>query len=164
MVKVNMEFNSRRSMVVAQHGMVATSNPLAAQAGLQILRQGGNAADAAIATAAVLNVTEPASTGVGGDCFALYFDAKTKTVTALNGSGRAPSNLTLDHFRGKAYIDPTSAHAVTIPGTVAGWHDLLAQHGKMTLKEVLVDAIHYARDGYPVAPLFGGSWQRSESF
>src|SRR5215470_13384437 len=90
------EFNSRRSMVVARRGMVATSNPLAAQAGLNILRQGGNAADAAIAAAAVLNVTEPASTGVGGDCFALFFDAKTKKVTALNGSGRAPANLTLD--------------------------------------------------------------------
>src|SRR5262249_56900219 len=89
-------FRSRRSMVVARRGMVATSNPLAAQAGLAILREGGNAADAAVATAAVLNVTEPASTGIGGDCFALYFDAKSKKVTALNGSGRAPARLHLD--------------------------------------------------------------------
>ncbi len=159
-----MDFNSRRSMVLARRGMVATSNPLAAQAGLNILRNGGNAADAAIATAAVLNVTEPASTGVGGDCFALYFDAKTKAVTALNGSGRAPANLHLDHLRRQPYIDPWSANAVTVPGTVAGWHDLLERHGRMSLKEVLVDAIHYARDGFPVAPLFGGSWQHAESF
>jgi gamma-glutamyltranspeptidase/glutathione hydrolase len=159
-----LDFNSRRSMVVARRGTVATSNPLAAQAGLNMLRQGGNAADAAIATAAVLNVTEPASTGIGGDCFALYFDARTKTVTALNGSGRAPAALTLDHLRGQPYIDPLSPHAVTVPGTVAGWHDLLQRHGKMSLKEVLVDAIYYAREGFPVAPLFGGSWQRSASF
>src|SRR5262245_61439796 len=82
MKPMSYDFHSRRSMVVARRGMVAASNPLAAQAGLNILRQGGNAADAAIATAAVLNVTEPASTGVGGDCFALFFDAKTGALTA----------------------------------------------------------------------------------
>src|SRR5262249_13529088 len=157
-------FRSRRSMVVARRGMVATSNPLAAQAGLAILRQGGNAADAAVATAAVLNVTEPASTGVGGDCFALYFDAKTRQVTALNGSGRAPAALTADMLRGQGWkeIDLTSHAAVTVPGTVAGWHDLLTRHGRMSLREVLADAIHYAADGYPVAPVFGAFWQRSE--
>jgi gamma-glutamyltranspeptidase/glutathione hydrolase len=85
MKPMSFDFRSRRSMVVARRGMVAASNPLAAQAGLAILRQGDNAADAAIATAAVLNVTEPASTGIGGDCFALFFDARTKQITALNG-------------------------------------------------------------------------------
>src|SRR5690349_17039923 len=161
-----MDFNSRRSMVVARRGMVSTSNALAAQAGLAILRQGGNAADAAVATAAVLNVTEPASTGVGGDCFALYFDAKTKQVTALNGSGRAPAALTIDLLKSQGItgkIPPRSAHTVTVPGTVAGWYDLLKRHGTMTLRDVLVDAIHYARDGYPVAPVFGYAWQRLES-
>jgi len=164
MKPMSLEFESRRSMVVAGRGIVSASNPLAAQAGLAILRQGGNAADAAIATAAVLNVTEPASTGIGGDCFALYFDAKTKQVTALNGSGRAPAalNLALPQFRGQTEIDMYSPLAVTVPGTVAGWHDLLTRHGSMTLADVLTDAIHYARDGYPVAPIFGMGWKRSE--
>lgn len=162
---MSFDFRSRRSMVVARRGMVATSNPLAAQAGLAILRAGGNAADAAIATAAVLNVTEPASTGIGGDCFALYFDAKTRQVSALNGSGRAPQALTLDllRTRGLKAIPERGALAVTVPGTVAGWSDLLAKHGTMTLKNTLADAIHYAREGYPVAPVFGASWQRITS-
>src|SRR5713226_9315925 len=159
------DFRSRRSMVVARRGLVSTSSPLAAQAGLAILRAGGNAADAAIATAAVLNVTEPASTGVGGDCFALYFDAKTRQVTALNGSGRAPKALTIDLLRSKrmASIPDNSPHAVTVPGTVAGWNDLLVRHGSMPLKTVLTDAITYARDGYPVGPVFGAAWKRAGS-
>lgn len=164
MQPMSFDFHSRRSMVVARRGMVAASNPLAAQAGLQILRQGGNAADAAIATAAVLNVTEPASTGIGGDCFALFFDAKTGQVTALNGSGRAPAGLTIDLLKrqGLQEIPLHSPHAVTVPGAVRGWEDLLSRHGRMTLKEVLVDAIHYAQDGYPVHPIFGASWRRAE--
>lgn len=158
------KYQSRRSMVVARRGMVSTSNPLAAQAGLAILRQGGNAADAVIATAAVLNVTEPASTGIGGDCFALYYDAAKREITALNGSGRAPAALTLEVFSARrlAQIPLHSALAVTVPGTVAGWHDLLVRHGTMSLAEVLADAIHYARDGYPVSPVFGASWKRLE--
>src|SRR5512141_1156677 len=92
-------FHSRRSPVYARHGMVATSQPLAAMAGLEILAQGGNAADAAIATAAALNVTEPGSTGLGGDCFALFYDANTRQVTALNGSGRSPAALSLGRLR-----------------------------------------------------------------
>ena len=160
MKPMSFDFHSRRSMVVARRGMVGTSNPLAAQAGLAILRAGGNAADAAVATAAVLNVTEPASTGVGGDCFALYFDARTAEVTALNGSGRSPAGLTLDRLRGQTAIHPHSADAVTVPGTVAGWHDLLARHGRMSLRETLADAIHYAREGFPVGPVFAASWGR----
>jgi gamma-glutamyltranspeptidase/glutathione hydrolase len=103
---------------------------------------------------------------VGGDCFALYFDATTKQVTALNGSGRAPAALTIDLLEAQGItgeIPPRSAHTVTVPGTVAGWHDLLKRHGTMMFKDVLVDAIHYARDGYPVAPVFGHLWQRLES-
>jgi len=118
------------------------------------------------AAAAVLNVTEPASTGIGGDCFALYYDAKTKKVTALNGSGRSPAALKLDDLLALGYttIPDRSPHAVTVPGAVAGWHDLLTMHGTMTLKDVLVDAIHYARDGYPVHPVFGALWAATESF
>ncbi len=164
MKPMSFDFTSRRSMVVARRGMVASSNPLASQAGLDILRQGGNAADAAVATAAMLNVTEPASTGVGGDCFALYYDAKTRQVTALNGSGRAPAALTPAHFAGLDAIPDRSPHAVTVPGTVMGWHDLLNRHGRMTFKDVLADAITYARDGYPVHPVFAASWQISEAF
>ena len=92
-------FDSRRSPVYARGGMVATSQPLAVAAGLEILRQGGSAADAAIATAAALNVTEPTSTGLGGDCFALYYEAASGQVTALNGSGRAPAGLTLERLQ-----------------------------------------------------------------
>jgi gamma-glutamyltranspeptidase/glutathione hydrolase len=161
---MSLAFESRRSMVVARRGMVAASNPLASQAGLNILRQGGNAADAAVATAAVLNVTEPGSTGIGGDCFALYFEARTKQVTALNGSGRSPAALTPDVFRdrGLGSIPPRDALAISVPGTVAGWSDLLARHGRMTLRETLAEAIGYARDGYPVGPIFANGWQRME--
>ncbi|PJF30505.1 MAG: gamma-glutamyltransferase [Candidatus Thermofonsia Clade 1 bacterium] len=160
---MSFDFRSRRSMVVARRGMVSSSSPLASQAGVSVLRQGGNAADAAIAAAAVLNVVEPASTGIGGDCFALYYDARTRTISALNGSGRAPAALTLEVVR-RAHPDatempPHSPHAVTVPGAVRGWEDLLKRHGRMTLRDVLSDAIHYAREGFPVAPVFGTAWQ-----
>lgn len=153
-------------MVTATRGMVATSNPLATQAGLNILRQGGNAADAAVASAAVLNVTEPASTGIGGDCFALFYDARARAVTALNGSGRAPMALTADLLRAQGYTDipERSPHAITVPGAAAGWSDLLARHGTMPLSVLLADAIHYALNGYPVHPIFAASWRRSQAF
>ena len=162
----SLDFNSRRSMISAARGMVGASNPLAAQAGLNILRQGGNAADAAIATSAVMNVTEPGSCGIGGDCFALYFDAKTKKVTALNGSGRAPQALTLETVQALGWqkMNPFHAHAVTVPGAVRGWHDLLERHGSMTLADVLADAIYYASEGYPTAPIFGLRWEKAEDF
>ncbi len=159
-------FQSRRSMVLGSRGMVATSNPLATQAGLNILRIGGNAADAAVASAAMLNVTEPASTGIGGDCFALFYDAKSQRISALNGSGSAPSALTADMLRtlGFSAIPERSVHAITVPGAAAGWEDLLHRHGSMTLKDVLADAIFYAREGYPVHPVFGDAWQRTQAF
>ena len=92
---LNMNFTSRRSVVYGTHGVVSSSQPLACQTGLEILRKGGNAADAAVATAAALNVTEPCSCGIGGDCFVLYYNSKTKQISSLNGSGRSPKNLTL---------------------------------------------------------------------
>ena len=163
---MSIAFNSRRSMISARRGMVGASNPLAAQAGLNILRQGGNAADAAVATSAMMNVTDPGSCGVGGDCFALYFDAKTKRISALNGSGRAPNALTLAATQalGWTSMNTRHPHAVTVPGAVRGWHDLLHRHGSMSLKDVLADAIHYASDGYPVAPVVGLRWQQSGAF
>lgn len=145
---------------MATRGMVATSQPLAAQAGLDMLKAGGTAADAAIATAAMLNVVEPISTGIGGDCFALYWDAKTKQVTALNGSGRAAGAASIADLRQRGYTEmPTyTGHAVSIPGTVAGWSDLLARHGRMTLADVLQPAIWTAENGYPVTEIIANGW------
>jgi gamma-glutamyltranspeptidase/glutathione hydrolase len=153
-------FRSRRSNVLAMHGMVATSQPLAAQAGLDILKAGGTAADAAVATAAMLNVVEPISTGVGGDCFALYWDAQTKQVTALNGSGRAAAAASIEEVRRLGYqrMPMFTGHAVSIPGAVAGWSDLLARHGRMALTDVLQPAIRTAEDGYPVSELIARGW------
>lgn len=166
MKPMTFDFKSRRAMVTARRGMAAASHPLAAQSALNIMRQGGNAADAAVAASAVLNVTEPGACGIGGDCFALYFDASTKRVTALNGSGRAPAALALDDVRALGWnvMNPFHAHAVTVPGAVRGWHDLLQRHGTMTFADVLVDAIHYADEGCPVAPTVGAGWQRNEAF
>jgi len=166
MKTMSFDFNSRRSMISARRGMVGASNPLAAQTGLNILRLGGNAADAAVATSAMMNVMDPGSCGVGGDCFALYYDAKTKQITALNGSGRAPGALTLEAVRALGWkkMDPYHAHSVTVPGAVRGWHDLLGRHGTMTLADVLGDAIHYAGEGFPTAPVVGYRWERSGAF
>jgi len=154
-------FRSRRSNVLARRGMVATSQPLAAQAGLDILKAGGTAADATVATAAMLNVVEPISTGIGGDCFALYWDARAKTVTALNGSGRAPAAASIDELRrlGYTHMPTYTGHAVSVPGTVAGWSDLLERHGRLTLADVLQPAIWTAENGYPVTELIARGWQ-----
>ena len=153
-------FRSRRSNVMARNGLVATSQPLAAQAGLTILQAGGNAADAAIATAAALNVVEPISTGIGGDCFALYWDARTKRVTALNGSGRSAAAASIDELRRLGYkrMPQFTGHSVSVPGAVAGWSDLLERHGDMTLTDVLKPAIHLAEEGYPVTEWIGRGW------
>lgn len=153
-------FRSRRSNVMATRGMVATSQPLAAMAGLDILQAGGNAADAAIATAAMLNVVQPTSTGIGGDCFALFWDNDRKEVSALNGSGRAPAAASIEDVRRLGYkkMPAFTGHAVSIPGTVAGWSDLLERHGTMTLADVLQSAIWYAENGYPVSELIASGW------
>ena len=163
-----MHFTSRRSPVLSTRGIVATSQPLAVAAGLEILSKGGNAADAAIATAAALNVTEPTSTGIGGDAFALYFDAQTGEVTALNASGRAPKALTIEllttHFSLSTshftIPDPFHAHTVTVPGACAGWCDLIERHGNLTLADVLAPAIRLAEEGFPVAPITAHYWAR----
>jgi gamma-glutamyltranspeptidase/glutathione hydrolase len=143
--------------------MVASSQPLATAAGLEILSQGGNAADAAVATAAALNVTEPTSTGLGGDMFALFYEAATGKVTALNGSGRAPASLTLDLLQKNELIElpPYHPFTITVPGACAGWCDLIEHHGTLSLTNILAPAIHLADEGFPVAPVTSHFWQRA---
>lgn len=163
MSRDQLEFASRRSTVYARRGMVASSQPLASQAGIDVLALGGNAADAAVATAAALNVTEPTSTGIGGDCFALYYEAATGQITALNGSGRAPAGLTLELLRAEGFeqnLPPFHAHTVTVPGACAGWSDLIQQHGVLPLPIALAPAIQLAEEGFPVAPITSYFWQR----
>ncbi|KAJ3097912.1 hypothetical protein HDU96_000206, partial [Phlyctochytrium bullatum] len=162
-------FTSRRSAVYSTRGIVATSQPLATRAGLQILAQGGNAADAAVACAAVLNCTEPCSTGIGGDAFCLFWDAKEKKVKALNASGRAPEALTLEVARSLGIegesIPGRNLNSVTVPGAAAGWADTieLFGSGKLTLKEILAPAIKIAEEGFPITPLTGYFWKRAEN-
>lgn len=158
-------FPSRRSVVFARNGMVAASQPLAAQAGLRILQDGGSAADAAVATAAMLNVVEPMSTGIGGDCFALFWDAQEKRVTALNGSGRAPAAASLEELltKGFSQMPANGPYPVTVPGTVDGWATLLKAHGRMSLAEVLKPAIETATQGFPVSEFIAWAWNLNPS-
>jgi gamma-glutamyltranspeptidase/glutathione hydrolase len=151
-----------RSAVHAANGMVATSHPLAAQAGLEMLRLGGTAADAAVAAATALHIAEPHMCGVGGDCFALVKPAGTEAVVALNASGRAPAALTAEHVRaeGHAVILPQSVHAITVPGAVDGLCALLEAHGRLDRGAVLAPAIRYAEEGIPVAPRVAWDWAR----
>lgn len=157
-------FPSRRSTVMSLNGMVATSQPLAAAAGLEILRQGGNAVDAAVATAAALAVVEPMSTGVGGDAWVLV-RLPDGAVIGLNASGCAPSAATLAEFTQRGYREmPLEGPlCVTVPGAVDGWATLLAQYGRRSLAEVLAPAIHYAEHGFPVSPVIARAWQASEN-
>jgi gamma-glutamyltranspeptidase/glutathione hydrolase len=161
------DFVSRRSPVMGRGGMVAASQPLAVAAGLEILAQGGNAADAAVATAAALNVTEPISTGIGGDCFALFFDALTRRVTALNGSGRAPAALTLERVNeelGATHppsLPPYHPYTITVPGACAGWCDLVERHGSLAMAHILGPAIRLAEEGFPVAPVTAYFWRQA---
>jgi gamma-glutamyltranspeptidase/glutathione hydrolase len=143
--------------------MVATSQPLAAMAGLRILMDGGNAADAAVSVAAMLNFVEPMSTGIGGDCFALIYEAGTGKVSALNGSGRAPAAFTLDEAQrqGLDAIPLTGPLPVTVPGAASGWEALLERFGTMTLADCLAPAIATAEEGFPVSERISAGWQRS---
>ena len=154
-----MKFDSRRSDVRARNGMVATSQPLAAMAGLRMLMSGGSAVDAAVAAAATLNVVEPFSTGVGGDVFALVWNAKARKLYALNSSGRSSSNADADALRSAGYdsIPDNSPYAVTVPGAVSGWQALLDRFGNMAMSDVLRPAIDYAQDGYPRVPRWSPS-------
>ena len=165
-------FPSRRSVVHSTNGIVACTQPLAAQAGQRILRAGGNAADAAVAVAAAMNMTEPSSTGIGGDTFCLFYDSMTKKVHALNGSGRSGAKASLNQMKkdlgvkegevGKIPMD--SAHAVTVPGAAAGWVDTVEKFGSgmLSMEEILTPAIELGEEGFPVSELSATFWQASE--
>ena len=151
---------ARRSVVRAQHGMVSSSQPLASQVGLEILKRGGNAVDAAVAMAAMLNVTEPMMTGIGGDMFALVYLSKTGELKGLNGSGRAPRALTLEHFtkKGVTRMPSSGMETVTVPGAFDGWVTLVEKYGTMKLADLLAPAIAYAESGFPVMEKTAEDW------
>src|SRR6516164_3667097 len=149
-----------RSTVHAQNVMVATSHPLAALASIEVLREGGTAADAAVAGAALLGVIEPQSTGIGGDCFALIQPKGEGKITAYNGSGRAPAAAKAEWYleRNIRTVPLTSAHAVSIPGAIDAWVTILRDHGKFGLDRLLQPAIKAAEEGYVVAPRIAFAW------
>ena len=155
---------STRSVVMGRHGMIATSQPLASAAGLKVLQDGGNAIDAAITAAAVLSVVEPTMNGIGGDLFAIVYDAKTKRLRALNASGRSGYRATPDVFakRALARIPNSGVLSVSVPGVVDGWSTLLAAHGTIPLSRALAPAIGYAKNGCAVSEIISRQWQNTE--
>jgi gamma-glutamyltranspeptidase/glutathione hydrolase len=159
------EPHQSRSVVIAKHGIVATSHPLAAQVGLDILKAGGNAADAAIATNAMMGVVEPMSCGIGGDLFAIYWDNKEKKLYGLNASGRSPLNLTMAILREKAegnnQIPSVGPLSWSVPGCVDGWDQLRTRFGSKPLATLLEPAIQTAEEGFPVSEIIGNGWQGS---
>jgi gamma-glutamyltranspeptidase / glutathione hydrolase len=154
-------FAARRSVVMARDGMVASSQPLAVEAGVSILKQGGNAIDAAIATALTLGVVEPVSTGIGGDAFLLYQRAADGRIYGVNGSGRCPRHLTLEELqhRGMQGVPHTGLASVTVPGAVDAFVEVQRRHGKLSFAQVLEPAIHYASEGFPVSEIIAKQWQ-----
>ena len=154
-----------RSEVIAQHGMVATSQPLATQVALDVLKRGGNAVDAAIAANAMLGLVEPTGSGIGGDLFAIVWDAKTKKLYGLNASGRSPQSLTLEYFKsqGMDKIPAFGPLPVSVPGAVDGWFALHGKFGSMPMSDILSPAIEYGKKGFPVTELIAYYMQRSVS-
>ena len=154
-----------RSAVLARNGIIATSQPLASAAGLRVLQQGGNAVDAAVTAAAVLSVVEPTMNGIGGDLFAIVYDARTKTIHALNASGRAPAAATPEEFKRRKLdaIPYQGVLSVSVPGVVDGWNELLAKHGTIPLGRALEPAITYARDGFAVSEVIAYQWKDAEA-
>ena len=150
-----------RSVVRASQGMVATSQPLASQVGLDVLKRGGNAVDASVAIAAVLNVTEPNMTGVGGDAFMMIYSSRTKKLEGLNASGRAPRALNLEYFTSRriTQMPTTGMEPVTVPGAFDGWVTLLDKHGTLKLADLLAPAIGYAENGFPVMEKTAADWE-----
>ncbi|RYP61894.1 hypothetical protein DL770_009686 [Monosporascus sp. CRB-9-2] len=170
------KFASRRSVVHSTKGIVACTQPLAAKCGIEVLEAGGNCVDAAVAVAAGLNMTEPCSTGIGGDMFCLYYDAATRKVSALNGSGRAGAKCTPEAIRRSlnlksadedpdARIPMFSVHAVSVPGAAAGWCDAVERFGsgKVSMEQILLPAIELGERGFPVSEITAHFWATSES-
>jgi gamma-glutamyltranspeptidase/glutathione hydrolase len=153
-----------RSEVIAMHGMAATSHPLVSQVALDVLKRGGTAVDAAIAANATMGLMEPTGNGVGGDLFAIVWDAKTTRLYGLNGSGRSPKSLSFEQMRaelerlGSKTIPPRGPLPVSAPGTVDGWFELHERFGKIPMKELLQPAIGYAREGFPVTEIIAAGW------
>lgn len=152
-----------RSEVIASRGMAATSQPLATMAAIDILKQGGNAIDAAIAANAMLALTEPTGCGLGGDLFAIIWDAKTSKLYGLNASGRSPASLTLDYFikNGYSKIPAYGPLPVSVPGCVDGWFEMLKKFGSLPMDKILAPTISYAREGFPVSELIAYSMETS---
>ena len=152
-----------RSLVMTRGGIVAAESPLAAQAGATILARGGNAVDAAVAANAVMGVAAPMMNGMGGDLFAIVYDAESGKLYGLNASGWAPNGLTIEFLRGKGISEMPShgIHTVTVPGAVDGWSKLLSRFGRKKFPEVLAAAIHYAEAGFPVTELTSQDWESS---
>jgi len=152
---------SSRSEVIANHGMAATSQPLATQVAIEILKKGGNAIDAAIAANAVLGVVEPTGCGIGGDLYAIIWDASTKKLYGINGSGRSPVKLTLDYFRSKNIrnIPSYGPLPVTVPGCVDAWAEMHEKFGLLPVEQILEPAIAYANEGFPVSEVVAYYWQ-----
>ncbi|MEN1785634.1 MAG: gamma-glutamyltransferase [Bacteroidota bacterium] len=164
--RITGEAFATRSVVLGQNGMVATSHPLATQIGLDILKSGGNAIDAAIATNAALGLMEPTGCGIGGDLFAIVWDGKTQKLYGLNASGRSPQQLTLDYFE-KEGLDKIPSHGplpVSVPGAVDGWFELHQKFGSKDMETLLAPAIAYAENGFPLTELIAWYMQRSVPF
>lgn len=153
-------YPSRREAIFAKNGMVCTSQPLAAQAGLDILKQGGNAVDAAVATAAAMTVLEPTSNGIGGDAFALVWLERKKELLGLNASGKTPRLINADKVRksGCKEMPVRGWLPVMVPGAPSAWAEMTEKYGCLTLEENLEPAIRYAKEGYPVTPVIAGLW------
>ena len=149
-----------RSMVISRYGIVAAESPLAAQAGVQVLQRGGNAVDAAIATNAMMGLVEPMMNGIGGDLFAIVYDAKANKLYGMNASGWAPANLTIDflHKQGLRDMPQQGIHAITVPGMIDGWQKLADKFGRKKLAEDLAPAIRAAREGFPVPEWTAAYW------
>lgn len=160
--RVSSRKDASRSEVLAHHGMAATSQPLATQVAVDILKAGGSAVDAAIAANATLGLMEPTGSGIGGDLFAIVWDAKAKRLTGLNASGRSPKGLSLEHLRslGLEKIPAFGPLPVSVPGCVDGWIELHRKHGRLSLDKLLAPAIRYAREGFPVSELIAYYWAR----
>lgn len=152
-----------RSEVIAKNGMAATSQPLATQVAIDILKSGGNAIDAAIAANAMLGLVEPTGCGIGGDLFALIWDSKTQKLYGLNASGRSPKTLTIEYFKekGLTQIPSYGPLPVTVPGAVDGWFEMHKKFGKLPITQILAPAIGYAREGFPVTELIAYYMERS---